>query len=284
MRNAFPASLTVEAALVVPLFYYFMLAFLYFIQIFTLQEQIQADITEMGMSISKNAYFYKDFPDLTEAVQFDKSIFPEAIGEELNALIDNAVSDIVVKGYASKYMDVPAINQSLIIGGFDGIDFSYSNLRNKSNMIDLIVSYKINLPIPVFRFTEMQMLQRVRLNTWTGHEVQAAYSEQEESEEDIVYITETGKVYHLSDECSHIKLSIHTVNKIPSELRNDSGGKYYPCERCCTGKEPISGTYYITNDGTRYHTKRECSGLKRSVITIPISQVGDRKPCSRCGK
>ena len=62
-------------------------------------------------------------------------------------------------------------------------------------------------------------------------------------------------------------------------LRNASGGRYSPCEKC--GGDG-SGIVYITNEGDRYHNTIECSGLKRSVRCVPLSEAGGRAPCSRC--
>ena len=63
-------------------------------------------------------------------------------------------------------------------------------------------------------------------------------------------------------------------------LRNVYREKYHPCEIC--GKK-ASGTVYITTDGNRYHSTLECSGLKRTVHKKELGDVGDLRPCSRCG-
>lgn len=278
------ASLTVEAALVMPIFLYFMIAFLYFLQIFMVQEQIQSEITRMGLDLARAAYFYQDFPDVKEAVGFDKSI----IGEELEGSIDE-ISDYIISGaslklYARKYLDKDFVNQSCIKRGFDGIDFNYSSVTKDADYVDIVIKYKVALPIKIFILGDMSMLQRVRLRSWTGYEVAATYTTESDTEETIVYITETGTVYHKSRDCSHIKLSIKAVQGIPTGMRNESGSRYTRCEECCTGKEGINTTYYIAAYGTKYHTNRSCSGIKRSVKEIPLSKVGARKPCSRCCK
>lgn len=278
------ASLTVEAALVMPIFLCFMIAFLYFIQLFTIQEQIQSSITKMGLNLSKAAYFYKDFPDINEALSFDKTIFGKEIDIGLSDITDKIMSGCSLKLYAKKYLDNDRINHSCIKDGFDGIDFFYSSLNNDSDCIDIVLKYKVRIPIKIFMLGDMNMIQRVRLRAWTGYEVAAAYGTESLSNETMVYVTETGTVYHKTRECSHIKLSISAVSGIPSTLRNDSGAKYKRCEECCKGELDENATYYITNYGTRFHKSRTCSGLKRSIKEIPLSQVGSKKPCSRCCK
>ncbi len=94
------ASITVEAAFVLPLFLYLMLSFLYFLQIFTVQELIQSGITRMGLNLSKSAYVYEEFPSADDILNIDISIF----GEEYDfgwkeSLVDTA-SQYVLKQYA----------------------------------------------------------------------------------------------------------------------------------------------------------------------------------------
>lgn len=276
------ASLTVEASLVMPIFLYFMIAFLYFIQMFTIQEKIQSAITQMGLRLSKTAYFYKDFPDIGEALNFDKTIFGNEIDLGLSDITDKIMSGGSLKLYAKKYLDKDWVKHSCIQGGFDGIDFYASSLNNEDDCIDIVLKYKINIPVKIFIFGDMNMIQRVRVRAWTGYEVPAVYSSESDNDGTIVYITPTGSVYHKTKDCSHIKLSISAVQGIPRNLRNVNGEKYKKCEECCKGKENEIAVYYITTDGTHYHSSRSCSALKRTVKEIPISEVGSRTPCKRC--
>lgn len=276
------ASLTVEAALVMPVFLYFMLAFLYFIQIFTVQEQIQSAITKMGLNLSKTAYIFRDFPSLEDTLSFDFSIFDNEFDVNLINLADNLASGSALKLYAGKYLDTNQIKHSCIKGGFDGISFDGSSLLSSEDYIDIIVSYKIELPIKTFIMDNLQIAQRVKLHKWTGYEVAAVYQTKEVEEDSIVYITDTGSVYHKAESCTHIKLSVTAVIGIPTGLRNDNGGKYTSCETCCEGDEDSVATFYITSDGTKYHSRRDCPNIKRTVKEIKLSEVGNRTPCKRC--
>mgnify|MGYP000942310184 FL=1 len=280
------ASLTVEASLILPLFIYFFLFFIYFIQIFTLQERIQSALTRMGLDLAKVAYLYHEFQTTEEAQNLDQTVFE--IGSEIGLLemVDSSVNKALLKLLFRKYVGEDQINDSHIQGGFRGLNFSYSKVLDDQDQIDIIVSYPIRIPIQLFGTKEMNIIQRIQLRAWTGHKVEPAYStvEEGESEDSYVYITKTGTVYHKNRECSHIKLSVRSVKGIPSELRNNHGGKYYPCEKCCNGKESITATFYITSDGTRYHSKNDCPKIKRTVLEIPLSEADNRTPCRRCGK
>lgn len=279
------ASLTIEAALILPVFLYFMIIFLYYIQIFTVQEQIQAAITKMGLNLSKSAYVMKDFPDLDDKLNFDFSIFGDDFDINLSKLTDELASGYVLKLYARKYLDTNQINGSCIKNGFDGLDFMSSSLISSEDYTDILVTYYIEIPIKLFSLSDMKILQRVRLRNWTGYAVNAAYEkDEEENETATVFITDTGSVYHMTDTCSHIKLSVTAVQGVPTNLRNENGAKYYPCESCSDGELELLSTFYITSDGTRYHTRRDCSRIKRSVNEIPITEVEERTPCKRCYK
>lgn len=283
-RREKEASLTVEAALILPVFLYFVLSFLYFIQIFTLQEQIQSAITRMGMKLSKAAYVVKDFSEVEEALSIDLSVFGQDIDFGLTDWAPEASSQGILKSYSRGYLDTPYINRSCIKGGFRGISFEGSNLFSEE-MIDIHVSYQIELPIKIFLIPPMRIEQRVRLRSWTGYQVEAAYRSSSEGEKEAtVFVTQTGSVYHKTASCSHIKLSVTSVQGIPTELRNEQGAKYYPCEVCDKEDADMPGTYYITSDGTRYHKKRGCSSIKRNVKEIPMSEAGTRTPCKRCYK
>ena len=51
--------------------------------------------------------------------------------------------------------------------------------------------------------------------------------------EKTVYVTETGIVYHEDYHCTHLE-AVNTPGAgvgVPG-LRNEDGGKYYPCEHC----------------------------------------------------
>lgn len=279
------ASLTVEAALAMPLFLFALLTFLYFIQLFTLQEIIQSTITKMSLNMAKTAYVYEDFAGMEEALNFDETILGTEIEIGLGDFAKSHVDQTILKLYAKQYLDVDRINHSCIRDGFGGISFRDSEILNEDASIDIVVRYQVFFPIKLFSFPDMEMLQRVRVRAWTGYEVAAAYSlEEEDGKAEMVYITETGRVYHQSATCSHIRLSVSAIAGLPTTQRNENGGKYYPCEKCCDGELNPYGTYFITSDGTRYHTKRDCSKIKRNVKEVPLSEVGNRPACKRCGK
>lgn len=41
-------------------------------------------------------------------------------------------------------------------------------------------------------------------------------------------------------------------------------------------------TVFITDQGNRFHYDLNCGGIKRTIYMIRLSEVGNRKKCSRC--
>lgn len=280
------ASLTVETSLVLPLFLFFFVSLLYFIQIITIQEVLQEAMTESGLSMARASYVYADFQDAEDASNAEGSIFDDAIQLGLKEITGAVINNVVLRHAIQSRLNVDIIKNTLIVGGFDGISFDDSKVLRGNDDIDIIIRYRVSNPIRIFGFQKMDMIQRVKLRGWNGHQLPPLYTivEEGDSEDEMVYITESGTVYHLKRTCSHISLSVEAISGKPSWQRNKNGGKYYPCEACCSGDEPELATYYITSYGDRYHRSEGCSKIKRNVREVPLSEVKDRASCKRCGK
>ena len=166
----------------------------------------------------------------------------------------------------------------MVLDKTKGIDLCKSKL-SKTETIDLIASYSLKFPYDIFGLGEIPMEERALVHKWTGYQI-PFHADYQDREEQYVYVTPNGTVYHLVKECTHLKLTIRetTIEQVKKE-RNTSGGKYKGCEKCYKkGTEKI----YITTTGDRYHSSINCSGLKRTIQMISILKVGSRTPCSRC--
>lgn len=281
------ASMTVEASLILPIFIYFFVVFLYFFQVLLVQEYLQEAITDIGIKIAKESYIYQKMNTGNESFSEDKDnkidLYDFGALEEIkDRVIDTAYLMLKFKNY----VDVDYINNSCIENGLLGINFLSSSVLDSDDYINIDIKYKIKQPIKIFKLDDFAINQKIKLRAWTGFWVNNINNDEEVNDDDIVYITRTGTVYHLNRDCSHIKLSIRTVTQITDQLRNNSGGKYYPCEICNKDnkKDKEDDIFYITSDGTRYHVFIKCSGIKRDVLQINIKDVEGRRVCSRCKK
>lgn len=280
-------SLTVEAALVLPIYIYIMIAFLYFLQIIRLQEMLQNAITETGFFTAKYAYVYDYIKEYeTEEPEDNKNLEEDTSESSIEAAIAKTIDSTFYKIKMKDYLNVNLLNQFCIKGGYSGIHTNLSAFMDEEEAIDIILTYDIRLPLLFIHIKDIPMMQRVRLRGWSGHKVSVKTSSPDSTNgnEQMVYITQTGTVYHLYKDCTYLKLSIKEVNLSQVDaLRNDSGGKYKKCNVCEGAMPPDLKTVYITNTGDRYHWNLSCSGLKRTILTVPISEIRDRSLCSRCG-
>lgn len=120
---------------------------------------------------------------------------------------------------------------------------------------------------------EKQLIQHAVCRAWIG------FTDLNVTET-YVYITPEGKVYHLDNECTHLKLSIRSVSIVTAkEERNNYGQKYRKCMLC---DDAFGALVYITSEGDCYHSERSCSGLKRTIRRVPLSEVSGRGLCIRC--
>ncbi len=238
-------SITLEAAAAVPIFFFAVLCLLFLMEIMAVQTAVRSGLQYAGKQAAAKAY-------------------PVA------ALMPGQIESDVVNAIGAERLE-----RSIVEGG---IDCSGSRMSARTGVAELSAVYRVRIPLPIFQIPLLEYEQTMRIKGWTGYEKTGFGSEGDET----VYVTETGLVYHTDYHCSHLELSIRMVNRSEvGEMRNESGGKYHACERC--GRSGAGGVY-ITDTGDRYHGTLSCSGLKRTVYAVPVSEVIGKGACSRCGK
>ncbi len=248
-------SLTLEAAIALPFFIFVCIAFVFFCQFFYLHCEIQGSLFQAARYISGNVLYTQTAVD--------------------NNLLD-AVCVATARQKVSEYSK-DALEQCVCLdGGFDGLQFVYSTVSQ--DYVDLVVNYRVKLPYAFGFDATFPVVQRCRIRAWTG---ESGITQREKANE-MVYITEHGTVYHRTKDCTHLKLTIRQVQTDwLSSCRNQNGGKYKACEKCA--KEGAKTEHvYITTEGDRYHNTVNCSGLKRSVQQIPMSEIQGKSACARC--
>ncbi|MDR1700679.1 MAG: pilus assembly protein [Lachnoclostridium sp.] len=234
-------SFTVEAAFILPIFFFAMMSCVFIIQLLICQDEVQWALTRIARESSAEMA-------LTE-----------------NKILKNPA---YFTGKMALYMKG------------SGVFVSMADSLVQDDKIELTASYSVRLPFQIFAIKEVRFYQVVHTRVFAG-----VISRRMTSERDrIVYVAETGQVYHFDRECTYLRLSISQVRGSDIEnLRNEGGAKYKPCESCADkGVLHNRDLVYITNYGNRYHTARTCSRMKRTIHEHKLSEIGKLPPCSKC--
>ena len=166
-----------------------------------------------------------------------------------------------------------------IMGGNAGIMFMSSKILNNNSVIDIKLTYSIKNPFDIFGLSTIRVTDRKRVNAWLGEDKDNFAGNV--SDKEYVYITAGGEVYHTNKECTYLLRYILEADRSCMDvLRNASGAKYYSCEHCGQTKDTTS--IYYTLYGTRYHSSRNCTELKRNIQKVSKDSVSDRRLCEKC--
>ena len=245
-RTSVSASVTVEAAVAVPLFFFAVLCLVYLLELMAVGTAVRAGLQYAGKRAAEDA-----------AV--------------VTALLPSRVEADVVENIGADRLD-----RSIIVGGSSGIDCSRSRLSPVTGIGEVTAVYLVEIPVPFFEILPVEYEESLRIKAWTGYEKGGFGDEDDET----VYITETGMVYHRDYHCSYLDLSVRMVSREEvGGLRNENGGKYTACQQC----KGSGGLVFITDYGDRYHSSPSCGGLKRTVYAIPLSEAVGKGACSKCG-
>ena len=260
-------SMTVEASIVLPLFLFFFLNLGSAMEMMRLHGKLEVALWDVGNRLALYGYVLDDGENPLEGEK------PDVWWNELAGV---AFSYTYVKSQLMNFVGKKYLESSPLTFGAQGLQFVESDVWEGQDCFEIVVTYAVSPITDMVGFMPFRMANKYYGHIWNGYALPI-------SEEQYVYVTETGKVYHLDLECTHLKLS---VREIPFweiyTCRNDYGQKYDACEKCAG--EGMSGRVYITEEGACYHFLRGCPGLKRTVRYLPLSEAEDYRLCQRCAK
>lgn len=252
-------SLSLEASIVLPLFIGAVVMVIFFIQAIQMEMRIQKALYNQILKSSGYAYF----------------VNIANISDPAEQLIETEyVRNKVINEVGKEYLD-----NSYIIGGSKGI---YANIFAKAEdgILDISLIYKMNIPFNIFKLSSIPFVSRIKVHTWIG---------KTDTDKDIkgkyVYVTPNGQVFHLYKDCSYIysKIENSKVDEIDN-IRNESGGKYYPCV-VCTNQSTAQEYVFYTKYGIRYHSNSKCRNLYSNIYCIDYEIAKEKyRLCSKCEK
>lgn len=173
--------------------------------------------------------------------------------------------------YFPEYVDNEDELATYVLGGLKGVDFLGSSFSGDYFTLRANYTVQINLPF-------MPNLSEDRCIVITQKYYRGS-QDKTESEDDeagkYVYVTDNMEAYHSTRLCSHLKLSTKVVG---IDYAVDNG--FEPCEFCGNANE--KKMVIVTDTGGKYHRLTNCSGLKRTIYRVKLSEIEGVNGCMRC--
>lgn len=273
LTRRLPAGMTVEAAVALPVFLFFLLNLGCAIEMIRLHGNLQMALWETGHSLAVYGYALGD-EEILRSMEIKEN---DSWWKEMAGI---AFSYTYIRNRVIDYLGETYLKQSPLTRGAAGLQFWESEILQDNDEIEITLTYGVSPWCSLTGFFPFRMANRFYAHIWNGYDIVGGSGG---GEEDLttVYVTETGSVYHTDRGCTHLCLSVQEIAAgTEGNYRNENGGKYSECEKCRGGTD--EGVLYIAREGDCYHSDRECSGLKRTVFSILLKDAGNYRPCSRC--
>lgn len=272
-------SMTVEAAVVLPLFLFFFLNLGSAMEMIRLHSNLQLALLQVGNRLSVYGCVVEELDEENSVGSKDATSTQVQTGQQESVLADLAgvaLSYIYVKNEVEDYLGEEYLEASPLKEGANSLQFPESNISESEDCFEIVMTYQV---APLGRLSGIwpfRMANKYYGHFWNGYAVGV-----EGNTEEYVYVTENGEVYHADRECTYLLLSVKQVSlKTACGAVNQNGEKYRACEVCCEGL--TFGQVYITEQGDCYHYRKNCVGLKRTVYKITLTQAEVYRACSRC--
>jgi hypothetical protein len=277
-RTPCHASLTLEAALVLPLFLFAMALLILPLRMMDTARKMQS----VAESVCKDAAIYAYTVDRLK--NSGKTVKEESGKEENEGVetIKGFLAGNALGFYAAKVAKEKAGDAHI-----KNLLSLRSMCMDENDVITITLDYRYALPFSVFGLSSVPQTVTASHRAWIGKEPEKTSPDKENEEEDededeIVYVGKSSTRYHLSRTCHYLYNDFKAVPFSSVSLeRNAGGGRYHACQRCAAGVK--SGTVYILPSGTAYHADKNCSAITASVRAVKKSTVEYLGACSYCG-
>ena len=172
-------SVTVEAALVLPLFIFFSFMLFSVFDMISTYCRFQSALTETAAEAAVLLYAKEDsMPDKEESFLLAETF----IREEITRKTAKTLGGSVVEWDAL------------------GLHLFRSDMADESGNVRLILTYVVKPWFSIGGVGRMTMANHVTVHAWTGYE-KPEEKEESDEEEQMVYVTKTGNAYHLFRDC-----------------------------------------------------------------------------------
>lgn len=261
--------MTVEAAIVLPLFLFFCTNVLWLFEMVRFQSSMLLALHDVGQQVSAYAFCAERAEKLP------------GIGEAFSLPLGAAEGALFTEGFVRNQTAEKLRAVRAVAGGTGGISYLQSEYDLADGTLLLAADYQFRPFVPVIAPAQVPAQTVVYCHLWTGYQKPA--DGEGDADDAVVYVTPTGAVYHRDRNCTYLKPSVQQVAAALLErARNSSGGRYYPCEVCHPKRW---GILFVTRTGNRYHSRMDCPSLKRTAnaVTLKWAVENGYRACSKCG-
>lgn len=274
-RASFSGLMTLEAAIVLPIFILFFSSLIYLINIITLQMSIEISMEEACRQVSHEIYLYESFSDLSALEKLNLSVKDD----DLFSLAASKTISILLLKEAFLNEDLEnAINSSYIINGIDGINYLNSFISSDNENIKFSIDYKISIPFLPHLFT-LKFRQECDFHPFTGEPL----LNDKTSPQSYVYITVNATVYHSNPFCSYLISSAGLYSKDYLNNMLEDKNSFTPCPNCApNGIMPDKVLLCVQSHV--FHTRIDCFYLTKDIYKVTLSSVEGKELCERCQK
>ena len=299
-------SLTIEAAMIFPVFIILWVPFLYYMRYCLLYETMQQVNHQTAMIMSSAGYLFDraGLGEVQEEVSVDQGLelnwnvswdetaqmiqgglnyclqllqreeeLETVVGQEIWKLAVNDVGDLA----AVQIADSMGEKRWSILGASDNPRWDYSDFFYKQDKLSDWISLVMHVPVqwadPFDIFTDKVIAVSTQIRVFTGVLDEKSDGEWGETQKEIYYRIGRGKKYHSLD-CYLIRKDIQLV-----DLETCKAQGYESCDHCETELEMV----WVTPGGECYHAKG-CAHLFPNVIALSEEEIinGAYTPCALC--
>lgn len=245
-------SITIEAAIILPIFFLALIAMAFVIRIISLEEQISFVATDEAKYVATQAYQQ------------------EGLAQEL--LIEGSL----------RYRINNRLDEEVKLDGGYVSEFSYRYKdQGLTDLISYSVDYPIKFPIPFYQNQNRWGYQSLIFRAFVGRSQEETFvvSEELEEEDIIVWVFPVaGERYHMEN-CPHIKVLPRQTSLTPEIKRS-----YRPCKHCHPEELSTGNMVYIFPSSGQVYHRGNCFLVDRYVVSMEKS-IAEQKgytPCLTC--
>ena len=252
-RSTNKGSITIEAAIILPVFFLALIAMAFVIRIISLEEQIVFVGMDEAKHVSTKAYMQEGF-----------------------------IAEAIIEGELRLRLNA-RLNEEVKLDG-NGYLTNFSYRYEECGLTDLIsysIEYPRKFPVPYYQNQNRWGVRTMVFRGFVGRSEDENFLISEELEEDdfIVWVFPVaGERYHLED-CPHIRV-LPRQTALTSKVKKS----YRPCKHCHPEKLSLGNMVYIfPSTGEVYH-RGGCFMVDRYVISMEKS-IAEQKgytPCRTC--